>query len=72
MLFVTTQGCWVHGVLSRCRSQVSETMCGAIYDVMHLKGIGKLFCKQSDSHSGLGEETCDTPDFVMSGQSSLS
>jgi len=47
-------------------------MCEAIYDVLHLKGIGKLFCKLLDSHSGLGEEICDTPDFVMSGQSSLS
>jgi hypothetical protein len=31
------------GVLLRCRSQVSETICEAIYDELHHKGIEKLF-----------------------------
>lgn len=67
-----TLGVAGHGALLRCRSQVSETICEAIDDELHLKGIEKLFCIQSDSHSGLGEEICGTPDFIISGQSALS
>ena len=33
------------GVLFRCRSQVSETICEAIDDELHLKGIEKLLSK---------------------------
>jgi len=58
------------GVLCRCRSQVSETICEAIDDELHLKGTENC-CVNSDSHSVLGEEICDTPDFLISEQSAL-
>jgi hypothetical protein len=42
--------------------QVSETICEAIDDELHFKGIENC-CLNSDSPSVLGEEICGTPDF---------
>jgi hypothetical protein len=39
-----------------------KTICEAVSDKLHLKRVAEQLCRQSDSWSGIGEETCDAPD----------
>jgi hypothetical protein len=39
-----------------------KTICEAISEKLHLKGVAEQLCRQSDSWSGIGEETRDAPD----------
>jgi hypothetical protein len=51
--------------MAHCRgaeARYRKTICGAVSDKLHLESIVEQLCKQSDSWSGVGEETCDAPD----------
>jgi hypothetical protein len=39
-----------------------KTICEAVSDELHLESIAERLCRQSDSWSGIGEETRDAPD----------
>jgi hypothetical protein len=39
-----------------------KTICEAFSDELHLEGVAERLCRQSDSWSGIGEETRDAPD----------
>jgi hypothetical protein len=39
-----------------------KTVCEAVSDELHLEGVAERLCRQSDSWSGVGEETYDAPD----------
>jgi hypothetical protein len=39
-----------------------KTICEAVSDELHLEGVAERLCRQSDSWSGIGEETRDVPD----------
>jgi hypothetical protein len=45
-------------------ARYQKTICEAISDELHIEGIAEWLCRQSDSWSGNGEETCDAPDPV--------
>jgi hypothetical protein len=47
-----------HGTEARYR----KTICEAISDELHLKDVAEQLCTQSDSWSGIEEETRDAPD----------
>jgi hypothetical protein len=47
-----------HGAESRDR----KTICEAVSDELNLEGVAERLCRQSDSWSGVGEETRDAPD----------
>jgi hypothetical protein len=38
-----------------------KTICEAVSDELHLEGVVERLCRQSDSWSGVGEETRDAP-----------
>jgi hypothetical protein len=39
-----------------------KTICEAASDELNLEGVAERLCRQSDSWSGVGEETRDAPD----------
>jgi hypothetical protein len=41
-----------------------KTICEAVSDKLHLEGVAERLCRQSDSWSGVGEETRDAPDSL--------
>jgi hypothetical protein len=50
---------------ARCRGAEArywKTICEAGSNELHLKGVAERLCRQSDSWSGIGEETYDAPD----------
>jgi hypothetical protein len=46
------------GAEGRYRKIISET----VSDKLHLEGVAERLCRQSDTWSGVGEETRDAPD----------
>jgi hypothetical protein len=51
--------------MANCRgaeARYQKTICEAISNKLHLKGIAEQLCRKSDSWSGTGEETHDAPD----------
>jgi hypothetical protein len=51
--------------MAQCRgaeARYRKTICEAVSDELHLEGVAERLCRQSDSWSGVGEETRDTPD----------
>jgi hypothetical protein len=51
--------------MTHCRgaeARYRKTICEAVSDEMHLEGVAERLCRQSDSWSGVGEETRDAPD----------
>jgi hypothetical protein len=51
--------------MAHCRSAEArywKTICEAISDELHLEGVAERSCRQSDSWSGVEEETCNAPD----------
>jgi hypothetical protein len=51
--------------MAHCRgaeASFRKTICEAVSDELHLKGVAERLCRQSDSWSGVGEETRDAPD----------
>jgi hypothetical protein len=47
-----------HGAEARYQ----KTICEIVSDKLHLESVAERLCRQSDSWSGIGEETCDAPD----------
>jgi hypothetical protein len=46
----------------RAEARYQKTICEVISDELHLKDVAEQLCRQSDSWSGIGEETRDAPD----------
>jgi hypothetical protein len=52
-------------IMVHCRgteARYRKTICEAVSDELHLEGVAERSCRQSDSWSGVREETRDTPD----------
>jgi hypothetical protein len=51
--------------MAHCRgaeARYRKTIYEAVSNELHLEGVAEWSCRQSDSWSGIGEETCDAPD----------
>jgi hypothetical protein len=51
--------------MGHCRSaeaRYRKTICEAVSEKLYLEGVAERLCRQSDSWSGVGEETRDAPD----------
>jgi hypothetical protein len=51
--------------MAHCRgadAKYWKTICEAVSDKLHLEGVAEWLCRQSDSWSGVAEETRDAPD----------
>jgi hypothetical protein len=57
---------WHSGLpgMAHCRgaeARYRKTICEAVSNELHLEGVAEQLCRQSDSWSGIGEETRDAP-----------
>jgi hypothetical protein len=58
---LTLRAAW-RGACRGAETRYQKTICEAASDELHLEGVAERLCRQSDSWSGIGEETHDAPD----------